>query len=118
MDEQEWQELVDDPGWLELLSPFLSLKSLYIADRLGLILLSVLEKVTGERVTEVLPALQNLFIENLWPHEESVEEAITPFVSARQLYNHPIVVQPWEREEELSVQIAQIDEIQRIFSSD
>jgi len=118
MDEQEWQELVDDPGWLELLSPFLSVKSLYIADRLGLILSSVLEKVTGERVTEVLPALQNLFIQNLWPHEESVEEAITPFVSARQLYDHPIVVQPWEREEELSVQIARIDEIQRIFSSD
>jgi hypothetical protein len=37
-DEQQWQETVDDPDWFELLSPFVSVKNLYIADRLGLIL--------------------------------------------------------------------------------
>ena len=117
MEEEEWEELVDDPDWLELLNLFVSVKSLYIADRLGLILSSVLEQVTGERVTEVLPALQNLFIEDPWPHEEFVEETMTPFVSARQLYDHPIVVQPWEREEDESVRIARIDELLRILNS-
>jgi hypothetical protein len=68
--EEEWQEIVEDPDWLELLNAFISVKSLYIADRLGLvILLSVLEKIAGERAT-VLPALQNLFISDLWPQEE------------------------------------------------
>ena len=93
-DEQEWQETADDPDWLELLNLFVSVKSLYIADRLGLILSTVLETVTGERVMGVLPALQNLFIRDLWPNER-VEKTITPFVSARQLYDLPIVIQPW-----------------------
>jgi len=96
--EQEWKEIVDDPGWLELLDRFVSVKSLYIADRLGLILAPVLEKLTGERVTEVLPALQNLFIRDPWPQEEFVQKTIASFVSARQLYDHPIVVQCWEKE--------------------
>ena len=95
-DEEELQEIVEDPDWLELLNPFVSVKSLYIADRLGLILSSVLERITGERVTGVLPALQNLFIR---PNEKFVEKTMTSFVSARQLYDHPIVVQRWEREE-------------------
>jgi len=107
MAEEKWQELVDDPGWLELLDPFVSVKSLYIDDRLGLILSAVLGKVTEERVTEVLPALQNLFIRDFSPLDEFVEENITPFISARQLYDHPIVAQPWEWEEEdVSVEIA------------
>ena len=99
-DEEKWQEIVDDPDWLEFLNLFISVKSLYISDRLGPILLSVLEKITGERVRGVLPALQNLFIQQLWPHDEFVENTITSLVSARQLYDHPIVVQCWEMETE------------------
>jgi len=95
LNEQGWQETVDDPDWLELFSPFVSVKSLYMSDRLGSIVGEVLEKVTGESVTEILPALQNLFIEGIWP-SEFVQETIPTFVSARQLYDHPIVVQRWE----------------------
>jgi len=101
-DEQKLQVILGDPDWLELLDPFVSVKSLYIADRLGLLLAPVLEKLTGERVAEVLPALQNLFIQDLWPQEEFVQKTITSFVSARQLYDHPIVVQCWEKEVQVS----------------
>ena len=97
LDEQGWLETVDDPDWLEILSPFVSVKSLYISDRLGSIVGEVLEKLTGERVTEVLPALQDLFIEGIRP-SRFVPETISTFVSARQLYAHPIVVQCWETE--------------------
>jgi hypothetical protein len=118
-DEEGWHDVIEDPDWFELFNLFVSVKSLYIADRLGLILSTVLEKVTGERVTGVLPALQDLFIRELWPVDELVEKIITPFVSARQLYDHPIVVQPWEREEDdLSVELARIEELQRIFDRD
>ena len=118
-DEQEWQDVVEDPDWFELFNLFVSVKSLYIADRLGLILSTVLEKVAEERVTGILPALKNLFIRELWPVDELVEKTITPFVSARQLYDHPIAVQCWEREEEdLSVQLARTEELQRILDRD
>ena len=118
-DEQAWEDVIEDPDWFELFNLFVSVKSLYIADRLGLILSTVLEKVTGERVTGILPALENLFIRDLWPVDELVEKIITPFVSARQLYDRPITVQAWEREEEnLSVELARIEELQRIFDRD
>ena len=111
-DEQGWQETVDDPDWLELLNPFVSVKNLYIANRLGLILSTVLKNITGERVTGILPALENLFIRDRWPqpHKEFVEKTLAPFVSARQLYDHPIVVRPWE-----GGMIARMDELRKIF---
>ena len=98
---QEWQETIDDPDWLVLLSPFVSVKSLYMCERPWYYVEEVLEKVSGERVTEVLPALQNLFIKGIWPLDASgdsevVEETIPTFVSARKLYDHPVVVQRWE----------------------
>jgi hypothetical protein len=99
--EDELQEIVDDPDWLELLNPFVSVKSLYIVDRLaGLVLSSVLKYITGERVTEVLPALQNLFIRDLSQQEEFVENTLTSFVSVRQLYDRPIVIQHLGREDQ------------------
>jgi len=110
LDEQEWQETVDDPDWLGLLRPFVSVKSLYMSDRLGSIVGEVLEKVTGERVTEVLPALKNLFIKGIWPSEETMPT----FVSARQLYDHPIVVQRWEKEDSDS-EIAADDNLLRVL---
>ena len=90
-----WQETVDDPNWLELFSPFVSVKSLYMSERPWYCVEEVLEKVTGERVIEVLPALQNLFTRGIWS-SEAVEKALPTFVSARQLYDHPVVVQRWE----------------------
>ena len=98
--------------------PFVSVKTLYIVDRLGLTLSSVLEDITGESVTEVLPALHNLFIRDLGPNEKFVEKTMTPFVSARQLYGHPIVEQRWEREEnEDSDRMARLDELLKILQS-
>ena len=97
LDEQEWQETVDDPNWLVLLSPFVSVKSLYMFERPWYYVEEVLAKVSGESVTEVLPALQNLLVKGVWP-SDLVEETIATFVSARQLYGHPVVVQRWELE--------------------
>jgi len=55
----------DDPLWLELLNPFVYVKSLYVSKRLGPLVAFSLKKLTGERVTEVLPRLENLFLEGL-----------------------------------------------------
>jgi len=90
---EEWQEELDDPLWL---NPFVSVKSLYVSKRLGPFVAFALAKLTGERVTEVLPALGNLFFEG-FRQSEYVEETIKSFVSMRQLSGHPVIVRPWER---------------------
>ncbi len=53
-----------------------------------------LEELVGERATEVLPALQSLFLEELKP-SEPVQKVIDKFVATRQLSNHPIVISHW-----------------------
>jgi hypothetical protein len=90
-----WQ---DNEGseWLEILRPFTAVKTLYISRRFVPHIVPALQGVTGERVTEVLPALQTLFLEEPIP-SGPVQEAVEQFVAARQLSSHPIVVSHWER---------------------
>ena len=93
-DEEGWECDKNDPQWLELLIPSVSVKTLYVSEGLGLYLASALGNLRGERVTEVLPALDNLFLEDL-RSSGSVVETITPFVILRQLSGHPVILQPW-----------------------
>jgi hypothetical protein len=93
-DEEGWECDEDDPQWLELLIPFVSVKRLYVSEGLGLYLASALGKLCGETVTEVLPALDNLFLEGL-RSSGVVEETIKSFVIMRQLSGHPVILQPW-----------------------
>jgi predicted component of type VI protein secretion system len=51
-----------------------------------------LEEVTGETVTEVLPALQNLFLEG-GQVSSLVQEDIDQLVNTRRISGHPVVVQ-------------------------
>jgi hypothetical protein len=62
--------------------------------------MDALKGLYGERVTEVLPALQDIFLEGLNPAEpvEPIQEAIKPFIAARQLFGHPVAVHDWKRE--------------------
>ncbi len=91
----KWQDR-DHTDWLELLNPFVSVKSLYVDERLGPSVAQVLQELAGERIMEVLPALHDLFLEGLQP-SGSVQEALKPFVAARQCSNHPVVIQRWDR---------------------
>jgi hypothetical protein len=86
----EWTDDTDPAPWLELLNPFISVESLYVSDKLAPFVATALG-VVGQRVTEVLPALQKLTFQGLQP-SEPVEGSIKPFVAARQVSNHPIDV--------------------------
>jgi hypothetical protein len=59
---------------------------------------AALKELVGERVTEVLPALQTLVLEEPLP-SGPVRETIERFVAARQLAGRPIVIYRWERED-------------------
>jgi hypothetical protein len=52
-------------------------------------------ELVGRRTTEVLPALQNIFLEKLRP-SGPVQEGIRQFVAARQVTGHPTAVFHWD----------------------
>jgi hypothetical protein len=94
--ELRWPDDIENNQWLELFHPFTAVRCLYIDSEFTPQIASALQEL-GERVTEVLPALGTLFLEEpltLGP----VQEAIGQFVSARRLAGHPIAVFSLERE--------------------
>jgi hypothetical protein len=91
----QWQNDTESSRWLEIFRPFTSVKSLYISRQFAPHIVSALQEL-GKRVTEVLPNLQTVFLEEM-PLLGPVQEAIGQFVAARQLSSHPVVVSRWER---------------------
>ena len=91
-----WQDDFESSQWLELFQSFTFVKDLYISRELVSLIARALRELVGERATEVLPALQTLFLEEIRPLW-SEEEAIGQFVAARQFSNHPIAISRWER---------------------
>jgi hypothetical protein len=81
--------------WLELFRLLIFVKSLYVSKMLVYGVAATLKELTGELTIEVLPVLRSLSLEGLQP-SGPVQDAIKPFVTARQLTNHPIDIQPWE----------------------
>ena len=50
----------------------------------------------GYKITEVLPSLQNIFVEALGLLSEFFQANIGQFVTSRQFSNHPIAVSVWD----------------------
>ena len=93
--ESQWQDDIENNQWLELFHPFTAVTDLYLSSGLTPHLAPTLQELVGERVTEVLPALQTLFLEE--PVQSgSVQEAIEQFVAARQLAGRHLAVSRWE----------------------
>jgi hypothetical protein len=86
-----WKDDMDALQWLELFHPFIAVRDLYVAKQFVPFVTTALQDLTGERTMEVLPVLNNLFLEGFGP-PGPVQETIKPFVSARQLSDHPIVI--------------------------
>ena len=77
--------------WLEIFRPFTAVKNFYISKELAHCIALFLKGLVKERVTDVLPALESLFLEELYP-SGPIQEAIGSFVAARQLLGHPVAV--------------------------
>ena len=92
----DWKDYIEDTEWLDLLQPFTAVKNLHLSKQFAPRITPALQELTGERTTEVLPALQNLFLEGFQP-SEPVQEGISWFISARQLINRPVVISVWAR---------------------
>jgi hypothetical protein len=92
-----WQDDTEGAQWLELLQPFAAVKNLYLSKEVALRIAPALRRLVGNRVTEMLPTLQHLFLEGLQP-SDPIQETIGPFVAARRLIGHSIATSHWDGE--------------------
>jgi hypothetical protein len=77
--------------FLEVFRLVTATRSLYVPESLGPVIASVLQELIGERATEVLPNLCDIFLERS-AESGSIQEAIQPFVDARRLSGRPVAV--------------------------
>jgi hypothetical protein len=94
----DWKDGIENTEWLELLLPFTVVKNLYLSKQFAPRIVPAVQEITRGR-TEVLPTLQNLFLEGFQP-SGPVDEAIGQFISARKLTNRPVAISVWERDSE------------------
>jgi len=84
-------DAIENTLWLELLLPFLAVKDLYLSKDFAPGIAAALQEIVG---TEVLPSLQNIFVEGPEP-SGPFQEYIGEFVAARELSGHSITISVW-----------------------
>ena len=89
------RNLTEHTRWLELLQPFTAVKNLYLTKEFAPHIAHALQELVGERVMEVLPSLENVFIRDFEP-SGPVHQVTKEFVVARQLAGHPITISCWD----------------------
>ena len=95
--ESVWKDdAIENTLWLQLLLPFTVVKNLYLSNEFALGITATLQELVGG-TTEVLPSLQNIFLEGLEP-SGPVRENIERFVATRQLSGHPIAFSDWDKD--------------------
>ena len=97
--ELDWQGDIKKTQWLELLRPFAAVKKLCISKEYVSHIILALQELVGDNRTEVLPSLQNVFLEELQP-SGPIRKSIEQFISARQLSSNPVAVSLWDRDTE------------------
>jgi hypothetical protein len=91
------QVFMDNTEWLDIFHPFTSVLTLRFSGKHQSFLVSPLRWLTGERVTEVLPALQDLsFYKYSKAGDGYMQQCMELFIAARRHSGHPIRVHPIE----------------------
>lgn len=81
---------VENTQWLELLLPFTGVKNLYLSEKVVRGIIRALEELDEGKMTEILPALQNIFVPYRMPMHLWI--AIKHLVAARELSGHPTAI--------------------------
>ncbi len=87
MHKPHWEHPTEDLRWLDILQPFSTVERLYIAKSILTPVTYTLNMVAKRRITEVLPAIQELSIGEQFPLG-SVLRAIEKFATTRRLFTH------------------------------
>ena len=90
----DWQGEIEVIQWREFFHLFTPVKKMTLKDEASVRLVALaLPELSGERATEVLPALQNLSLTtSSWSRSGPLKEAIEDFIATRRLYGHPVTV--------------------------
>ena len=88
---------IENALWSQLLLPFTTVKNLYLSKEFAPGVATALQELVGDRITEVFPNLQNIFVNGLEP-SGPFQENIGQLVAARQLSDHPIAISLWDRD--------------------
>jgi hypothetical protein len=86
-----WQDDIENTQWLEVLQPFVTVKNLYLSNKVASYVSPALQGLAGERATEMLPMLQALVLDGPQP-SGPVKGAFREFVAVRQLSGHPVAI--------------------------
>ena len=103
-----WQDDVEIMLWLEVLHPFAAVKNLYLSVELVPRIAPALQELVGGRTTEVLPTLENIFLEG-FQRSRPLHKGIERFVAARRLTSHPVEVSRWDKDSEQEMNWAVYD---------
>jgi hypothetical protein len=104
IERQYWQpvwknDTIENTLWLQLLLPFTTVKNLYLSKEFAPGIAGALQELIGDRITEMLPSLQNILVDGLRDERsEPLRENIGQFVTARQLSDHPIAISDWDKD--------------------
>jgi hypothetical protein len=82
-----WDDAIDNSEWLAFFHLFTNVETLRVSGRLATQFARALDDFPSEMVTEVLPSLQFLMLED-------ADELVSPeqFVSLRQLRGRPVTI--------------------------
>ena len=93
---QGWQAYIQTVPLPELLHPFAAVKNLYLSELVAECIAFSLQELVGGGMPEVLPNLENIFLEE--PESSGpVQEHIGRIVAALQATGHPISVNRWNK---------------------
>jgi hypothetical protein len=81
----------ENTQWLELLRPFTAVKHLYLSEELAPRIVPAVQGLIEDGARELLPALQNLFLEAR-PPSGPIQEAVSKFIQERRLSGHHIAI--------------------------
>jgi hypothetical protein len=93
-------DAIESTLWLQLLLPFTAMKNLYLFKEFAPGIAAALQELVGDRIAEMLPSLQNIFVEGL-EARGPVHEHIGQFAAARLFSNHPITISDWDKNSDL-----------------
>lgn len=85
------KDIINNTLWLEHLRPFTAVKNLYVTRILAPDIAALQELIVMGRMTEVLPSLIAIFVEEI-----AFQGHIGPFIVAQRLSDHPITISVWD----------------------
>jgi hypothetical protein len=83
------EDLMNNLEWVVLFDSFTAVRTLHLSGKIQWFIVSLLGGLTRESAIEVLPKLQNLFLNEMdW--RDKLEEPLEKFIAARQHSDHPV----------------------------